>query len=68
MRVPGAVPAGPRLTVTKATPIQEMLAKPDATVLQAPGGKAITVAQLKQYMAREKLTPAQLSARFKGAK
>ena len=60
---------GPRLAVTKATPIQRMLAKPDDTVLQSPSGKTVTVGQVKQYMAREKLTPEQLGARFaKGAK
>jgi hypothetical protein len=65
----GPPATGPRLAVTKATPIQEMLSKPDDTVLQSPSGKTVTVGQVKQYMAREKLTPAQLGARFaKGAK
>jgi len=65
---PGPVSSGPRVMVSKSTSIQGMLAKPDNTVLQAPNGKTITVAQLKEYMAREKLTPAQMTSRFKGAK
>jgi hypothetical protein len=65
----GPSAAGPRLAVTKTTPIQQMLAKPDDTVLQSPSGKTVTVGQVKQYLAREKLTPEQLGARFaKGAK
>ena len=64
----GPAKAGPRFAVTKATPIQTMLAKPDDTVLQSPGGKAITVGQLKEYMAKEKLSPADLAKRFQGGK
>ena len=59
---------GPRLAVTKATPVQAMLAKSDDTVLQTPSGKSITVGQLKQYMAKEKLSPADLAKRFQGGK
>ena len=46
------------------TTIHDILAQPDNTVLQSPKGKAVTVGQVKQYMAREKLTAAQLAARY----
>jgi hypothetical protein len=55
---------GPRMTVTPKTTIHDVLAQPDNTVLQSSTGKAVTVGQVKQYMAREKLTPAQLAARY----
>lgn len=63
-----AQPAGPRVAVAKNTPLAELLAKPDNTVLQTPGGKTATVGQIKQYMAQQKLTPAQLESKFRGAK
>jgi hypothetical protein len=55
---------GPRMTITPKTTIPEVLARPDNTVLQAPNGRAVTVGQIKQYMAREKITAAQLAARY----
>jgi hypothetical protein len=60
---PIALPTGPRIKLQRGTSIQDMLAKPDGTVLESPSGKTISVAQLKQYMAHERLTPAQLQAR-----
>nr|WP_315490686.1 hypothetical protein [uncultured Rhodoferax sp.] len=60
---PMSIPTGPRIKLQRGTSIQEMLAKPDGTVLESPSGKTISVAQLKQYMAHERLTPAQLQAR-----
>ena len=60
------VPTGPRLKMQRGTAINEMLAKPDNTVLESPNGKIITVAQLKQYMALERLTPAQLQGKATG--
>lgn len=60
---PISIPTGPRIKLQRGTSIQEMLAKPDATVLESPSGKTISVGQLKQYMAHERLTPAQLQAR-----
>lgn len=56
--------SGPRMTVTPKTTIHDVLAQPDNTVLQSSKGKAVTVGQVKQYMAREKLTAAQLAARY----
>jgi hypothetical protein len=64
----GPLKTGPRFAVTKATPIPTMLSKPDDTVLQSPGGKTITVGELKAYMAKEKLSPADLAKRFQGGK
>ena len=55
---------GPRMAITPKTTIHDILAQPDNTVLQSPKGKAVTVGQVKQYMAREKLTAAQLAARY----
>ncbi len=60
------IPTGPRLKLQRGTSINEMLAKPDNTVLESPSGKIITVAQLKQYMALERLTPAQLQGKGVG--
>lgn len=57
------IPTGPRIKLQRGTSIQDMLAKPDGTVLESPSGKIISVAQLKQYMAHEHLTAAQLQAR-----
>ncbi len=58
-----AIPTGPRIKLQRGTSIQDMLTKPDGTVLESPSGKVISVAQLKQYMAHEHLTVAQLQAR-----
>ncbi len=55
---------GPRIQLQRGASIQDMLTKPDSAVLQSPSGKLISVAQLKQYMAYERLTPAQLQARM----
>lgn len=60
------IPTGPRLKMQRGASINEMLAKPDNTVLESPSGKIITVAQLKQYMALERLTPAQLQGKATG--
>lgn len=60
------IPTGPRLKMQRGTSINEMLAKPDNAVLESPSGKIITVAQLKQYMALERLTPAQLQGKAAG--
>ena len=60
---PVTVATGPRIKLQPGTSIQDMLAKPDGTVLESPNGKVISVAQLKQYMAHERLTVAQLQAR-----
>lgn len=60
------IPTGPRLKMQRGTSINEMLAKPDNTILESPSGKIISVAQLKQYMALEQLTPAQLQGKATG--
>ncbi len=60
---PVSIATGPRVKLQPGTSIQDMLAKPDGTVLESPNGKVISVAQLKQYMAHERLTVAQLQAR-----
>lgn len=60
------IPTGPRLKMQRGTSVNEMLAKPDNAVLESPSGKIITVAQLKQYMALERLTPAQLQGKGAG--
>jgi hypothetical protein len=62
------LPVGPRVAVNRSTPFQEMLSKPDATVLQTPGGKTATVGQIKAYMAKERLSVQQLEQKFRGAK
>jgi hypothetical protein len=60
------IPNGPRLKMQRGTSVNEMLTKPDNTVLESPSGKIITVAQLKQYMAIQRLTPAQLQGKATG--
>jgi hypothetical protein len=42
-----------------------MLAKPDNTVLQTESGKTTTVAQIKQYMAMQRLNADQLEQKMK---
>jgi hypothetical protein len=60
--------AGPRLKVARGAKLSDVLSKPDNTVVETPSGKTATVGQIKQYMARENLTAAQLEAKFAGAK
>lgn len=60
--------AGPIVKVTRAESLQQMLNKPDNTVLESTNGKKATVAQIKQYLAKERMTPAQLETKFKAAK
>ncbi len=60
--------SGPILKVTRGESLQQLLNKPDNTVLESSNGKKVTVAQIKQYLAKERMTPAQLETKFKAAK
>ncbi len=60
--------AGPILKVTRGQSLQQLLNKPDNTVLESSNGKKVTVAQIKQYLAKERMTPAQLETKFKAPK
>ena len=59
---------GPVVKVTRGESLQQLLNKPDNTVLESRNGKKATVAQIKQYLAKERMTPAQLETKFKAAK
>lgn len=58
-------PSGPVFQVRRGMNVRDMLAKPDNTVLQTESGKTTTVAQIKQYMATQRLTADQLEQKVK---
>jgi len=60
--------AGPALKVTRGESLQQLLNKPDNTLLESSNGQKVTVAQIKQYLAKERMTPAQLETKFKAVK
>jgi len=64
----GTSSTGPIVKVTRRESLQQLLSKPDNTVLETRNGKKATVAQIKQYLAKERLTPAQLETKFKAVK
>jgi hypothetical protein len=58
-------PSGPVFLVKRGMSLRDMLAKPDNTVLQTESGKTTTVAQIKQYMAMQRLNADQLEQKMK---
>lgn len=47
-----AAPAtGQAVRVPRGTPLAELLARPDSDVLESPGGKRVTVGELRRYLA-----------------
>ena len=61
-------PSGPVFQVRRGMSLRDMLAKPDNTVLQTESGKTTTVAQIKQYMATQRLNADQLEQKMKVTK
>jgi hypothetical protein len=46
--VAGRAPAGPVVKVARGTPLAELLKRPDGDVLESPGGKRVTVGELRR--------------------
>lgn len=42
--------AGQVVRVPRGTPVAELLARPDSDILESPGGKRVTVGELRRYM------------------
>lgn len=50
--------AGQAIRVPHGTPLAELLARPDGDVLESPGGKRITVGELRRYLSGAAAGPA----------
>ena len=61
-------PSGPVFQVQRGMSLRDMLAQPDNTMLRTESGKTTTVAQIKQYMATQRLNADQLEQKMKVTK